>query len=709
MLGDNMTNALLGGQTYGQNVINYNLLNDAHAAQVAQYGPGAGDPAAMASLQNTNYLGKLDPLLVNQQQSQNAITGVQANIAQATQGSTAAKDNALNVGAVQQVPAQVANTAATAANNTAVARQTTQAADAGQALQDSTAASAMANGMESHLQSNPGDTEGAYKAGLTAADAVGHGEAKNYAIGTPNGDAFHAQFAADPQGTINGVRQMTDAHLRGAMQNLTPAQQIQFQKNNADYQNTTSDIIAKKQQLFTAAQGEVKSILGAQGPVGVGLVQADAALANIDKMRGLVKGLSDTTAWNDTVGKNMPGSAMQQIEALAHATSSALSVDMMAGIKQANASGSGLGIRSNTEFKAVGDALMQIDPAMTKGQLKAQLDQAEAGVRQYKLGAENMLGGPNGPAEYKNAKARANQAEADYNQALGVYRTPGGAPASPSASPAAPASPSGAAVVAPAGAAAAPYNADFFSRVANSPSLDVSHFTAPFGGALQATLQDAEKEGLHVKILSGSRSMDTQNELYQNMNAKRAGKPLPFPNQDAPSVAAAPGHSYHEFGNAADVGVFAADGKRDSKGQNRLDAIAKSHGLVPGTTFGDQGHFQIAGPPDTGTPPASAASASAAPAAPGMMPTPAPLATVTPTPQATPQDASRGQSQPTSQRVAPTAAAAPPQAAPQGALARAGSPADDPIMGVAARAFQGTRSQVMDGRALLAKYLGSVA
>jgi hypothetical protein len=124
--------------------------------------------------------------------------------------------------------------------------------------------------------------------------------------------------------------------------------------------------------------------------------------------------------------------------------------------------------------------------------------------------------------------------------------------------------------------------------------IDVAHFNPEFGTKIEAMMKQADSEGIKTHIGSGARSFDTQNQLYENMLAKKAGKPAPFPDQDSPAVAARPGSSYHEYGNAADI--YASNPAQ----QARLDALAKQQGLVPGTSFGDQGHFQIAGPKEQG-------------------------------------------------------------------------------------------------------------
>jgi hypothetical protein len=130
--------------------------------------------------------------------------------------------------------------------------------------------------------------------------------------------------------------------------------------------------------------------------------------------------------------------------------------------------------------------------------------------------------------------------------------------------------------------------------------VDTAHLNPAFASETESMMKEGESEGMHLRIGSGARSIETQNELYQNMLAKKSGRPAPYPNQFSPDVAAPPGGSYHNFGNAADIYAYTASGAHDPAAQRRLDEIAREKGLTPGTTFGDQGHFQIAGPKNQG-------------------------------------------------------------------------------------------------------------
>ena len=113
---------------------------------------------------------------------------------------------------------------------------------------------------------------------------------------------------------------------------------------------------------------------------------------------------------------------------------------------------------------------------------------------------------------------------------------------------------------------------------------------AGFNDSIQDLQEDAEEnEGISTKMISGQRDAATQAKLRANMEAGRAGKPLPYPELGAVAVAAEPGTSPHEAGVAADV--VAGGGQ-----QQRLIEMAREpwRGIKPGADFGDPNHFQAA-------------------------------------------------------------------------------------------------------------------
>jgi hypothetical protein len=105
-------------------------------------------------------------------------------------------------------------------------------------------------------------------------------------------------------------------------------------------------------------------------------------------------------------------------------------------------------------------------------------------------------------------------------------------------------------------------------------------------GQLARLRAAAAAEGITTNITSGYRDKVTQAALVANQRATRAGTPLPYPDLGPVHVAAAPGHSPHNFGVAADL---------SSSNPARLDQLARAFGLTPGSQFGDPGHYQLGG------------------------------------------------------------------------------------------------------------------
>ena len=118
--------------------------------------------------------------------------------------------------------------------------------------------------------------------------------------------------------------------------------------------------------------------------------------------------------------------------------------------------------------------------------------------------------------------------------------------------------------------------------------VDVTDFNPVFGTRLDSLKAELDKEGIGYSIASGYRSPEYQNRMYQNHQAKLAGQPLPYPNDEAPDVVAKPWSSFHNFGLAADFSL-----KNDAD-YPRLQAIAPQFGLT-GIGMSDKGHIQLSG------------------------------------------------------------------------------------------------------------------
>jgi peptidoglycan LD-endopeptidase CwlK len=102
-------------------------------------------------------------------------------------------------------------------------------------------------------------------------------------------------------------------------------------------------------------------------------------------------------------------------------------------------------------------------------------------------------------------------------------------------------------------------------------------------------IEKAVAAGVHVKVISGTRTYAEQNELY----AQGRTKPGMIVTK------AKGGQSIHNFGCAWDVGIFSADGKiyfGESKDYAKVGAIGRGLGIEWGgdwTGFKDEPHFQV--------------------------------------------------------------------------------------------------------------------
>jgi len=101
-------------------------------------------------------------------------------------------------------------------------------------------------------------------------------------------------------------------------------------------------------------------------------------------------------------------------------------------------------------------------------------------------------------------------------------------------------------------------------------------------------IEEALERGISIKVISGLRSYEEQNELY----AQGRTKPGKIVTQ------AKGGQSWHNFGTAFDIGVFSADGKTyygESKHYKTCGEIGESLGLEWGGRwkFVDEPHFQL--------------------------------------------------------------------------------------------------------------------
>ena len=118
-------------------------------------------------------------------------------------------------------------------------------------------------------------------------------------------------------------------------------------------------------------------------------------------------------------------------------------------------------------------------------------------------------------------------------------------------------------------------------------------FDPAFGDAAEKLRAFAASKGIKTHYISGVRSQDDQQELWDNYQAGLHGQPLPHPERGPVPLAARPGTSLHERGLAADI-------EADDPSQ---EALLRSWGPQFGLrTKGpaDPNHFEFAGMPKSG-------------------------------------------------------------------------------------------------------------
>ena len=117
---------------------------------------------------------------------------------------------------------------------------------------------------------------------------------------------------------------------------------------------------------------------------------------------------------------------------------------------------------------------------------------------------------------------------------------------------------------------------------------DLSDLNPAFSSRLAQLRAALDAAGIKESVLSGYRSPEYQNQMYQNHLAKVAGQPLPYPGVEAPSVVAAPWRSFHNYGLAADFNLA------NPNDYARLATMAPQFGLT-GIGPSDKGHIQLGG------------------------------------------------------------------------------------------------------------------
>jgi D-alanyl-D-alanine carboxypeptidase len=117
---------------------------------------------------------------------------------------------------------------------------------------------------------------------------------------------------------------------------------------------------------------------------------------------------------------------------------------------------------------------------------------------------------------------------------------------------------------------------------------DLSDLNPEFASRLAKFRDALNQQGIQNSLVSGYRSPEYQNQMYQNHLAKVAEQSLPYPGVEAPAVVAPPWRSFHNYGIATD---FQLGNDAD---YSRLQSMAPQYGLS-GIGMSDKGHIQLAG------------------------------------------------------------------------------------------------------------------
>ena len=117
---------------------------------------------------------------------------------------------------------------------------------------------------------------------------------------------------------------------------------------------------------------------------------------------------------------------------------------------------------------------------------------------------------------------------------------------------------------------------------------DFSDLNPVFATKLNQLRAALTAQGIGNSLVSGYRTPEYQNQMYQNHLAKVAGQALPYPGVEAPGVVAAPWRSFHNYGLAADFNLT------NPNDYARLQSMAPQYGLS-GIGMSDKGHIQLGG------------------------------------------------------------------------------------------------------------------
>jgi hypothetical protein len=435
--------------------------NSAQNALTQMYGPIAGNPQGALQMQQYNYLGSLDPLLLQSQGLQNQGQGItnQTNagmmpgrINEATgQGLTSLAGGTTATeaqpSAAQATIAQNTGTAQTAvpqaqvglANNAAIAQQNQVTAGGAAAAGHAQRMATFTQTARNYLQNHPDDAQGAYNAGM-AASKVGMTPQDVQAA-----QSVYPQFVKDPIGTLDQLDTGNTAYWNSQVMGLTPVQRAEIAKAGVGVAETQANIYKNNYENYTNAKGQEDEIVNKSGNIGLALRGAQSGQAALADMERMLPQMSANRLIGVANGEFQPTSAEAQFMHDAEQVKSSLSMAALTNGKETV--GGSLGIRNSTEFDKAGEAISDFHLGYDPARTKEQIGLAKGYLGQLESNADTYL--QNNNKDYGGAVSRRKILENNLNMSASALPgaqgyAPGSAAQAPPAQPAQPALSSGA-------------------------------------------------------------------------------------------------------------------------------------------------------------------------------------------------------------------------------------------------------------------------
>lgn len=432
------------GTEANQALTNNYYHNQAMNALTSTYGPQAGDPAVALQAQQYNYLSQQNPQLIQQQGLVNTGLGqentlraglmpsqISAATAQASQAGSAAQfATGTTPGAIAASNAQSGTTVATQPaavqqSFAAANKATADAAISGLNAQQATAYThirgglTFANAADAYINSGM-PPEQAFQAARTLAEKESGASAADV---DAVANAQHDAFIANPSNVIGQIRQGSTTALQTQLMPTSSDQQIAAIKAGLDAQEARVRLVTGLQGNFSTADKQYKDILGQAGPLGTMRGGIDIAQSNLDAMQQLLPKLDPNNMVRVFKGEHIPGSIEDQFLELAKGVDGAMSIDTLQAGREA--SGGNLGFRTQNEFKAAGNSIANFSSALDPAQLQRQIANAKKDLTIMAGGADAVIEGNN--KDYPRAVQRRQALEKQLNDAVGLSYDPGAA------------------------------------------------------------------------------------------------------------------------------------------------------------------------------------------------------------------------------------------------------------------------------------------